>query len=585
MLSRWRINDAPTAKDPDRRLLQVKGALKDVHSLVRRFGAMCGRPKKEHGDSQFNYQLYLHSATAERITELESELKSMGGEKIEDAAPANGRTEPAPAEADKVLESPPAGELAPEPAPAVEVPPAPAVEVPPPPAVEIPPAPVVEAPPGSVDPFAPPTQTPTPPPPAAEQPGVIAPPARVHPAQAPLCGVLIGLNMGQSLEELAVGAFNRFTHAAVMSVMASPGAMYNPLYISGPPGSGKSHMLNALAIKLQEQSPDEPVLMTSGARLARAVEAAQQGARIAELTDFAQQAKTLIIDDVHLMGVTEQNRQALADIVSLFSSAEKQIVLASVYSQKLLGGLDEALQFKFHAGHAVEIKKVGESSRTQIVGKVLKRCGFNEESTGHALFVTPAVKDFDNLRRHAGRLLKLIALRKVGGLDTTLMEASSVLFGVGEGAGVPPAEELKAALTRVRPPPPGNFPVRVFFPAGHEVHADWAWQQMFEAARRGKWPFPFALAGKSAYALDPPSAAPFSVAGECLSELPYGAIVLGPPPGSGLAEHESDFYYAVSHLLCDGPVELGWLSFQRLKDSAAHTQLYLDMMPAPGAAA
>ena len=54
MLTRWQIKPAPTAKDPKRRLLLVKGTWTDVHSLIRRLGPVCGRPKKEASDPDFN---------------------------------------------------------------------------------------------------------------------------------------------------------------------------------------------------------------------------------------------------------------------------------------------------------------------------------------------------------------------------------------------------------------------------------------------------------------------------------------------------------------------------------------------------
>ena len=95
MLSRWSIEDSPTKRDPNRRLLFVKGSLSDVHGLIRKLGAVCGRPKKEKGNPEYNFTLTLRKLNDEDLSEIESELRSISP----NGAAAPAEADPAPAEA------------------------------------------------------------------------------------------------------------------------------------------------------------------------------------------------------------------------------------------------------------------------------------------------------------------------------------------------------------------------------------------------------------------------------------------------------------------------------------------------------
>lgn len=530
MLSRWSIKDAPTDKDPERRLLLLKGPLKDIHTLIRRFGAMCGRPKKEGGDSPFNYRLYLHKATKESVGELESELSSMGG------AHAEASVEPS------------------------ERPPAEKTEL-------------------SLSVLDSPKEAGAPPASSA---------AASKPVSSPLLdqalfGALKSVKSENSLDTLVVGGFNRFAHAAAMSVLSSPGTMYNPLYVCGPIGAGKSHLLNGITVKLQEQSPGEPVFFTTGARLARAVDAAMGAGRMQELMAFAQISSALVIDDVHLMGVTPENQQGLTDLVGVYRSAQKQILLSSVYSQKLLGGLDEALQFQFHAGHAVEFKTPGENARKKIILQGLDRMGCPADEEKDKATIQQWVEEFKNFSRLAGRLKILKTLREGAGHSGGFSEYAPLLTGRNPRLEAISEEDLDAGLAEAgKSPAEGGEPVLLCYPAGGERRADWAWHQLYKASQKESWPFPFKLAGRFAYDLEPAAAAPFTVAAEIVRAAPSAAFVLGPAAGTSLAKHESDFRYAFERLLSGGRLSLGWVKTDQLKDPNAFLDLYLDLSRSDG---
>ena len=117
-LPRWRIDAVPTDKDPLRRILFVKAALSDVHALIRRFGAVCGRPKKERGGAEFNYSLFLHQISEAQLAEFRAELSGLAQEASAPAAdavpgaPAGAESEPSAGLEIPLIGAPPGGEAA-----------------------------------------------------------------------------------------------------------------------------------------------------------------------------------------------------------------------------------------------------------------------------------------------------------------------------------------------------------------------------------------------------------------------------------------------------------------------------------------
>ncbi|TBR24105.1 hypothetical protein EPO15_04695, partial [bacterium] len=118
MLNRWLIKAAPTAKDPQRRLLYVKGTWTDVHALVRRLGPVCGRPKKESSDPDFNYSIVLHKLEDAALSEVEASVRSLTGR-------AAGVTKAMPVQKSTLPPAPEPAAPPPTPPPAILPPPTP----------------------------------------------------------------------------------------------------------------------------------------------------------------------------------------------------------------------------------------------------------------------------------------------------------------------------------------------------------------------------------------------------------------------------------------------------------------------------
>ncbi|MBI4346799.1 MAG: ATP-binding protein [Elusimicrobia bacterium] len=822
MVELWSIEPSPTPKDPSRHTLWVKGPLADVQALIRRFGAICGRPQKERPDSEYDFSIYLHGAGPEALGRVETWLKTVGPEvpspspaRARHGAPGNGSSgvatpppvflppppEPVPAPAPAGPESLSPGEPVspPEPAPEIQelalppaLPPAPALEpvaaepalpepalpapgpagpespsfgapepagpespsfgAPEPAGPESPsmvaPAPTanpfdallppMQPPPsakpglsafadlaspgtpppaeaalpeiGAVPPLpvqepepAPLMRTPTPPPaqaPAAEAPApgdnpfMIPPPLSeapswpgesptatqgatggppplteapawgpsttggpapgpalgpgdspftnlppapsvfpvpqeptpaapeaapapapmempsIAPAPAPaagpaiaavpaaegpmpetltalapsplgeLFGAALPLNPFYTMDTLQVGSFNRFSHAASMSVISNPGAMYNPLFLFGGPGVGKTHLLHAIGKALQEPNPSDTLFVTTGPRLARAVAEAKKAGRVAEIEAFAKKARAILIDDIHVLGVNEHNQEALAQLLASCFSSAKQVVMTSVYPPRALGALEEALRFQISAGWSVDMKPVTLEVQKEILGPTMARAGFELDAALIDGIIPKLEGSFGELNRWSDRLRALLELRALNHQPSSLQDLFPILLMPDVPATAPaPTEEIQSLLEAMQPNPQDAkaLPTAVFFPQGRDVHGEFIARQFHAVMSQNKWPIVLKIVHSQPYDPEQLFGVPFVIGDATHDAGARVALVLGPNPGSGLASREVEFQHAVQHLLEGIDLRVGWVNFLKIKEVGPYFRAGLDV--------
>lgn len=641
MLNRWLIKDAPTSKDKHRRLLYVKGAWTDVHSLVRKLGPVCGRPKKESSDPDFNYSIVLHKLDEGGLKDVETTIKSLTGRAAGTRTPTPSQpptpmvVQEAPTPLPVALPEPTPPPAAPAPSP---VPPpdaanpfagfgagalpfkrstaheplSPPFEPPPPgaPGAPLPdlmaashtpdPVPLGEItatgpggitlsqtvkPPAPAQPPTPAPKTPAKaePPPTAPKParGTTSMPRPVVPAVSaggaagggePLFGAVRGLDTDRTLDNMVVGSYNRFAHAAAMSLLTSPGTLYNPLVIWGGPGTGKTHLVNAVGLRLQEQSPHDTVWLTSGSMLARAAGLAQAAGRQRELLDFAATARALVIDDVHTTGVADHNADTLQKIMGAFLGAGKQVIVSSLYASKHMAPLETALGLRAEKAHVVELKTPNDAAQQAIGDAALSRMGLVPNGEEKDVFARGVVKDFTMLDDHLRRIAALAALGPPGA------PLGQILRDIFAPDGEPEpltAEKVKGLLPAA--PPAGKTPLVLFHPPDSEPHADLVLALAYEAAKSRGWAFPWKVTAKRPYPLDPPHAAPYLLAEECLRSGASAALIVGPPPGTELAGQERLFRALSSRLLAEAGVPTASVPFVRVREKKQGLFAYLDL--------
>ncbi|MBI5246646.1 MAG: ATP-binding protein [Elusimicrobia bacterium] len=592
-MDRWDVRAAPTPDDPQRHLLLVRGGATDVAAVLKKFGALCGRPTPLDGED-FNLSFVLHKATPEIREKLSEWLEKIAPKPAATPPPA-----PAPAALPPMPAIPP-----PPPAPSLGIPSAATLKPPtdilppiplPPGATPPPPAPMPAAkePLVSLGPDAPPpapapvTSPPVAAPPPTEvrmatpAPGV-TPPATAGgtPLATPAAALTDELRPDWTFETLLVGAYNRFAHAASMSVVSSPGSMYNPLFLYGAPGTGKSHLLYAIATLISKGLGTASILVTSGSKLSRAVSAAVAKGGMAAIDKKVAESKAIFVDDIHLLAITDQNKDAIAKIFKSFFDRSGQVVLTSMYPPKALGALEEALKFQFSKGWSVDLKIPSPTVQRDLVGAVTDRLGaqLGGDEIG-ALADRLTVSGYQDLTLWARRLGTMRKMRAAAAQPAKLEDILRLIYEpitIGTEA---PAPNMTAASFTPPQAPPDADKLAVITPGGIAGITAYVCTQFYDAGAKNGFKRSYAHTLTEAYDPMRQVGVPFQIADICVRAGVSRALVVGPGPDSPLAPRANEFGHAVRRILESSGIATGWVPFNGLQIPAYYINAHLDFEP------
>lgn len=576
-MERWEIRATPTPGDPERHLLLLQGSPSDVAALLKKFGALLGRPTPFSSEG-FNLSLVLHRMKPASRTKLEAWLKQVS---------------PPPAPASPPATMPPMPEipaLKPATTPFVLEPAAPSGIPAAPPPITLSSPPPVEAP-TPVIPLAPPPATPPPAPVPEPAPAVqLTPPPTPETAPAsvppPLSmsslPVVIPLREDWTFETLLVGAYNRFAHAAAMSVVSSPGSMYNPLFLYGVPGTGKSHLLGAIGTALSKGLGDAVIMHTSGARLSRAVNAAVLAKTMGEIDKKVSDSKVLLVDDVHLLGISDSNKDALAKIFKSFFDRKFQVVITSLFPPKSLGALEDALKFSFSKGWSVDLKVPSPAVQKELIAAVADRVGAGLASEDFSLLHEKlSAWGYQDLSLWLRRVAVFKKKREEASLPSALADLLPLIY---EPLLAGTAEALKEvpAVKFVAPVLSGSAePLAVIAPKGKEGVGPYAASFFYEVGGKNSFAQAYRHALWDSYDPSQPFGVPFLIGEMCHRAGVTRALVVGPPPDSPLGPRSAEFAHAARRILESLGVRLGWVPYAGLQMPAHFINAHLDFAPDP----
>lgn len=625
-MDRWEIRAAPNEDDPQRHLLLLRGGVADVAAVLKKFGALCGRPTPLDGED-FNLSFVLHKVTPEVNEKLNDWLGKMSP-KPQDVVDSPKANQPAPATPPPMPAIPPMPSLAPA---ASAVPPQPSLEPPPPPLSGIPSAselkpptdilPPIPLPPGMTPPppapmpaakeplislgpeaaFTPPAPqavpapapAPTPAPQASQPPptevrmatpGPAATPAPA-PAEAAAPAAVNAASMSLTdelqadwtFETLLVGAYNRFAHAAAMSVVTSPGSMYNPLFLYGVPGTGKSHLLYAIAGSMSKGLGTSSLLVTSGARLSRVVSAAAASGTMAAVDKKVADSKAIFVDDIHLLAITDQNKDLLAKVFKSFFDRSLQVVITSMYPPKALGTLEEALKFTFSKGWSVDLKIPGPNIQRDLVTAVADRVGaqLSGDEIGQ-LADKLTLWGYPDLSLWTKRLAALRRMRTAANQPSPLMDMLRIIYEpITIGSEAPPVSTASATFA---PPgaPAGAEPLAIVVPQGQQGLGEFAASLFRDTGAANGFTSPYRYAMMGTYDAMQQVGVPFQIADMCHRAGVTRALIVGPGPDSPLAARAAEFGHAVRHILESSGVAVGMVPHAQVHIAAHYVNAHLD---------
>lgn len=185
------------------------------------------------------------------------------------------------------------------------------------------------------------------------------------------------LNPRYTFETFVVGPFNQLAHAAAKAVLEKPGLTYNPLFVYGSTGRGKTHLIQAIGNHFKKTHANKKVLYVTSERFAIDYINAVRGGHANSFKDQYRANDVLVMDDVHFIANTEKTQEELFHLFNALHDNNKQIIFSSDKHPAMLPGFEERLRGRFSAGMIAEIPEPDVESRTAIIKAKLDSHGFS----------------------------------------------------------------------------------------------------------------------------------------------------------------------------------------------------------------
>lgn len=175
------------------------------------------------------------------------------------------------------------------------------------------------------------------------------------------------LNPKYTFDNFIIGSFNELAHAAAMSVLKNPGRSYNPLFLYGPSGVGKTHLLQALGNELLKTNPKYKVLYIPSEKFTNELITSLQNQEINKFKEKYKQIDLLIVDDIQFLSGKEKTQEEFFYIFKDLYEENKQIILSSDRPPKSINTLEDRLRSRFEGGMIADLGYPDYETRVAIL--------------------------------------------------------------------------------------------------------------------------------------------------------------------------------------------------------------------------
>ena len=238
------------------------------------------------------------------------------------------------------------------------------------------------------------------------------------------------LNPKYKFDTFVVGSNNKFAHSASLAVAESPGEVYNPLYLYGGPGLGKTHLMHSIGHFILEQDPDKKVLYVTSEEFTNEVIESIRSGNAASMTKLREKylnVDVLMVDDVQFIIGKESTQEEFFHTFNALHSAGKQIILTSDKPPKEMETLEERIRSRFEWGLMADIGTPDYETRMAILRKKIEA---DEMNLSDEILNYIATNIKSNIRELEGALNKLLAYSNLEKTEITMEIAQKELQNI-----------------------------------------------------------------------------------------------------------------------------------------------------------
>lgn len=238
------------------------------------------------------------------------------------------------------------------------------------------------------------------------------------------------LNPKYKFDTFVVGSNNKFAHSASLAVAESPGKAYNPLYLYGGAGLGKTHLMHSIGHFILEENPNMKVLYVTSEVFTNEVIDSIRSGNAATMTKLREKYRTvdvLMIDDVQFIIGKESTQEEFFHTFNVLHSAGKQIIISSDKPPKEMETLDDRFRSRFEWGLIADIQAPDYETRMAILRKNAEAY---ERNIDDEIINYIATNIKSNIRELEGAFNKIVAFAKLNKVDLTLSLAEEALKDV-----------------------------------------------------------------------------------------------------------------------------------------------------------